>query len=64
MKFRKQTIYYLCNSCAKKLGWRMSDGHCCTMHIGKCDVCKQHKCLACENDYLKRREQKDLTNWD
>lgn len=57
-------INYLCGDCAvNRLGWRWPEGHCATMHFGKCDVCGETKSLSCENDWLKG-EEKNLKDWD
>lgn len=45
---------YICSYCAQKKGGIWPEGHCATIHIGKCDYCKKEKSLASIGDY----------NWD
>ena len=58
-------VGYLCDECAKELGWSWPEGHCATVHTGKCDVCGEEKSLSCWNDWLRPGQKKiRYEDWD
>ena len=58
-------IDYLCDECAKKLGWRWPKHHGATAHQGACDVCGEKKWLTCWNDWLRGEETEiPAERWD
>jgi hypothetical protein len=62
---KREDIGYLCAECADGLGWRWPEGHCATMHTGKCGVCGEEKSLSCWNDWLVPGEDRMAPhNWD
>jgi hypothetical protein len=62
-KLDPDSIAYLCNKCAGKLGWTWPKGHQATANIGRCEVCNANVVLTCEDDWLKKGE-KSLRSWD
>ena len=62
---KREEIGYLCDECAKKLGWRWPKGHCATYHTGKCGVCGETRSLSCWSDWLVDGETEIAPhNWD
>ena len=51
IKEKLDDVCYLCDECARRNGGKWPKGHAATMHIGKCDICKNERSLANVGDW-------------
>ena len=51
MAYKKIEPDWVCHDCATRRGARVPEGHCYTVHTGKCGICREVKTVTEPRDY-------------
>lgn len=54
---------YVCDRCARRMGWEWPEGQLGTMHNGRCDRCKQIRAVSNADDWIQRGRKREWL-WD